>query len=59
MGENIFKNSAQWRKFWMAQIFFLQNVARWRYCDGAKILAEITARWRKDLKSGARRGGAN
>ena len=39
--------------------FFLQNVARWRYCDGAKILAEITARWRKDLKSGARRGGAN
>ena len=66
---------AQGSNFLMARIFLSKmwrgavmlklsgTLPRWCQCNGAKILAEITARcmvqWRKDLKSGATRCGAN
>ena len=58
MGENVLKNTSHWPNFCYGANF---SPKIWR--GGENILAEIcngaVVQWRKDFKSGARRGGAN
>ena len=66
-GQDFLVNTAQWRTFWMARIYFpicgevalklSGKVVRWR--ENFRWNNVVVVRWRKDLKSGARRGGAS
>ena len=66
-GQNFLVNTAQWCTFWMARIYFpicgevalklSGKVVRWR--ENFRWNNVAVVRWRKDLKSGARRGGAS